>query len=98
MKTQVDLNEKTILITGCPGFIGANLVIRLLQSLSAGTIVSLDNLNDYYDPRLKEYRLSLVEKAAQNSNVRHIFVKGSIPSGTGNWWTDSLRNTGSTWW
>ena len=78
MKTQVDLNEKTILITGCPGFIGANLVIRLLQSLSAGTIVSLDNLNDYYDPRLKEYRLSLVEKAAQNSNVKHIFVKGSI--------------------
>ncbi len=78
MKTQVDLNEKTILITGCPGFIGANLVIRLLQSLSAGTIVSLDNLNDYYDPALKEYRLSLVEKAAQNSNVRHVFVKGSI--------------------
>ena len=78
MKTKIDLNEKTILITGCPGFIGANLVIRLLHSLSSGTIVSLDNLNDYYDPRLKEYRLSLVEKAAQNSKVKHVFVKGSI--------------------
>ena len=78
MKTNVDLNKKTILITGSPGFIGANLVLRLLSELSSGTIVSLDNMNDYYDPSLKEYRLSLIEETAKNSKVNHIFVKGSL--------------------
>ena len=74
----IDLNNKTILVTGSPGFIGANLVIRLLKEMSVGTVVSLDNMNDYYDPTLKEYRLSLVEKAAETSPVKHVFVKGSI--------------------
>lgn len=74
----IDLNSKTILVTGSPGFIGANLVLRLLKEMHSGTVVSLDNLNDYYDPTLKEYRLSLIEKAAENSPVKHIFVKGSI--------------------
>ena len=78
MKTHIDLNNKTILVTGSPGFIGANLVIRLLREMTGGTVVSLDNMNDYYDPALKEYRLGLVEKAAQESNVKHVFVKGSI--------------------
>ena len=76
--TKIDLNNKNILVTGCPGFIGANLVIRLLKELTGGTIVSLDNMNNYYDPALKEYRLSLVEEAAAHSPVKHIFVKGSI--------------------
>lgn len=62
MKTPVDLNNKTILVTGSPGFIGANLVIRLLRELTGGTVVSLDNMNDYYDPKLKEYRLGLMLK------------------------------------
>ena len=53
------LNTKIILITGSPGFIGANLVLRLLNSMSEGTVISFDNMNDYYDPALKEYRLSL---------------------------------------
>lgn len=75
---KIDLNNKTILVTGSPGFIGANLVIRLLKEMSGGTIVSLDNMNDYYDPALKEYRLSLIEKTAENSSVKHRFVKGSI--------------------
>jgi len=57
VKTTINLDNKKILVTGCPGFIGANLVIRLLKSLSSGMIVSLDNMNDYYDPGLKEYRL-----------------------------------------
>ena len=65
VKTPINLNNKTILVTGCPGFIGANLVIRLLSTLSSGTIVSLDNMNDYYDPGLKEYRLKLVEEVAR---------------------------------
>ena len=57
MKIPINLNNKTILVTGLPSFIGANLVIRLLRELKAGTIVSLDNLNNYYDIKLKEYRL-----------------------------------------
>ena len=77
-KQKIDLNGKKILVTGCPGFIGANLVLRLLKEMSSGTIVSLDNMNDYYDPSLKEYRLALVNKAADESPVEHIFVKGSI--------------------
>jgi nucleoside-diphosphate-sugar epimerase len=76
-KTRIDLNGKTILVTGSPGFIGANLVLRLLKEMSSGTVVSLDNMNDYYDPALKEYRLSLIKEAAITSPVRHVFVKGS---------------------
>ena len=75
---RIELNNKRILVTGSPGFIGANLVIRLLQKMHDGVIVSLDNMNDYYDPALKEYRLSLVEECAKNSLVQHVFVKGSI--------------------
>ena len=78
MKQHIDLNGKTILVTGSPGFIGANLVLRLLKELKAGTVISLDNMNDYYDPALKEYRLSLIEKAAESSPVKHVFVKDSI--------------------
>jgi nucleoside-diphosphate-sugar epimerase len=77
-KVKIDLNNKTILVTGSPGFIGANLVIRLLKELSGGTVVSLDNMNDYYDVKLKEYRLGLIEKAAHTSPVKHIFIRGSI--------------------
>ena len=77
-KVHIDLNGKTILVTGSPGFIGANLVRRLLKEMNAGTVVSLDNMNNYYDPALKEYRLSLTENAAENSAVKHVFVKGSI--------------------
>ena len=47
MKQPVELNGKTILVTGSPGFIGANLVLRLLKEMSGGTVVSLDNMNDY---------------------------------------------------
>ena len=46
--------------------------------MTSGTVISLDNMNDYYDPQLKEYRLSLIEKAAEASQVKHVFVKGSI--------------------
>lgn len=78
MKTPIDLNGKTILVTGSPGFIGANLVLRLLREMTGGMIISFDNMNDYYDPQLKEYRLGLIEKAAKSSRVQHAFVKGSI--------------------
>ena len=77
-KTNVDLNNKTILVTGSPGFIGANLVLRLMKEMTGGTIISLDNMNDYYDPKIKEYRLGLIEKSAETYPVHHVFFKGSI--------------------
>ena len=81
-KVKVELNNKTILVTGSPGFIGANLVLRLLKELTGGTVISLDNMNDYYDPALKEYRLNLIEEAAKTSPVKHIFIRGSIADKT----------------
>ena len=78
MKQPIDLNGKTILVTGSPGFIGANLVLRILTEMKSGTVISFDNMNDYYDPKLKEYRLSLIEKASEVSPVTHVFIRGSI--------------------
>jgi nucleoside-diphosphate-sugar epimerase len=77
-KVKIGLNYKTILVTGSPGFIGANLVLRLLKEMKSGTVISLDNMNDYYDTALKEYRLGLIEEATKTSPVKHIFIKGSI--------------------
>ncbi len=77
-KQHIDIDGKTILVTGSPGFVGANLVIRLLSSMGSGTVVSLDNMNDYYEVSLKEWRLAQIENAAKRSPVKHIFVKGSI--------------------
>ena len=71
--------EKTILITGSSGFIGANLTLRLMESSDPIMIVGLDNMNDYYDVSLKEYRLRLIEEAVEkNPNVAWQFIRGSI--------------------
>ncbi len=78
MKQPVELNNQTILVTGSPGFIGANLVMRLLRDLTGGHVISFDNMNDYYDPKLKEYRLSQIVKAAETSPVKHTFIKGTL--------------------
>lgn len=78
MKSHINLNNKTILVTGSPGFIGANLVLRLLGEMEGGHVISFDNMNDYYDPALKEYRLSLIEEAAKQSLVKHTFVMGTL--------------------
>jgi len=77
-KQKVELEGKTILVTGSPGFIGANLVIRLMKELKSGTVISFDSMNDYYDPELKEYRLREIEKVAVTSPVKHIFVRGNL--------------------
>ena len=70
---------KNILITGSAGFIGSNLVLRLLESKGPLRIVGLDNLNNYYDPSLKEYRLKVIdEKAAKYPEHNYTFIKGSI--------------------
>ena len=68
---------KTILVTGSAGFIGANLVRRLFREMPGGTIVGVDNMNSYYDLRLKEYRLRELDKA-KPAGVNYQFVKGSI--------------------
>ena len=69
----------TILITGSAGFIGANLVLRLLECQEPTKIIGLDNLNHYYDPSLKEYRLGIIEeKAKVCPQHEYAFVKGSI--------------------
>ena len=80
---------KNILVTGSAGFIGANLVLRLLEDQKEGTIIGLDNLNDYYDPSLKEYRLKQIEeKYAQLSQqsspatLHYQFIKGDISDKT----------------
>ena len=68
-----------ILVTGSAGFIGSNLVKRLLQDMKEGTIVGIDNMNDYYDVSLKEYRLSVISSEVEKShNIQYKFVKGSI--------------------
>lgn len=75
----IDLRNKTILITGAAGFIGANLVIELLKTVEAINVVGLDNLNDYYDVSIKEYRLAQIEKlAAEKTSSQWSFVKGNI--------------------
>ena len=79
MLDNILVNNKKILITGAAGFIGANLVLRLLKSNEPITVVGLDNMNDYYDVSLKEYRLSQIEEAAnRNPNVTWNFVLGNL--------------------
>lgn len=71
MDTDMEKKNKTILVTGSPGFIGANLVMRLLGD---NFVISVDNMNGYYDPRLKEYRLRKIEEKGGN----HLFLRGDI--------------------
>jgi len=79
--TTIDLNNKCILVTGAAGFIGSNLVKRLFNDVKGATIIGIDNMNDYYDVSLKEYRLS--ELRMKNEELRMsgnnwVFVKGDI--------------------
>ena len=73
------LKSKTILVTGSAGFIGANLVMELLQAVSPVTIVGIDSVNDYYDVSIKEYRMEQIEKEARlHSESTYVFLKGNI--------------------
>lgn len=72
----IELKGKTILVTGAAGFIGSNIICRLFEDISDITVVGVDNMNDYYDPLLKEYRLKKIE---ENSNRgKWIFIKCDI--------------------
>lgn len=75
----IELKNKSILITGAAGFIGSNLVMKLIKTGEPMKLVGLDNMNDYYDVSLKEYRLSEIEKlAAENEQVEWRFIKGDL--------------------
>ena len=63
---RIDINHKTILITGAAGFIGSNLVKRLLAETAGSSIIGIDNMNDYYDVRLKEYRIEQLKQQSHN--------------------------------
>lgn len=73
------LQEKVLLITGATGFIGSNLVMELLREVHPVHIIGIDNMNDYYDVSIKEYRLKQIEKlATEHPESSWKFIKGSI--------------------
>ena len=75
----VELKNKTILVTGAAGFIGANLVMELLRTVEPVTVIGLDTMNDYYDVSIKDYRLQEIDKvAAEHPASRWEFVRGNI--------------------
>ena len=69
----VELENKTILVTGAAGFIGSNLVKRIYKEVPSAKVVGIDNMNAYYDVSLKEFRLKELEKYSDFT-----FVKGNI--------------------
>ena len=78
LQYNIDLNGKTILVTGAAGFIGANLVKRLLNGFENVKVVGIDSITDYYDVNLKYERLKEIESLSKN----WIFIKGNIADKT----------------
>lgn len=76
LQSNINLNGKTILVTGSAGFIGSNLVKRLLTTLDGATVIGFDNCNDYYDISLKQYRLDSLEKISSDNTYK--FIKGNL--------------------
>lgn len=74
----IEINNQTIFVSGAAGFIGANLISRLLEDTMGCTIVGIDNMNDYYNPVLKQYRLNSIRVTASQSSSRFIFIKDDI--------------------
>ena len=80
---RIDLKSKTVFVTGAAGFIGSNLVLKLLDTVSPVTIVGIDNLNDYYDVSIKDWRLAQIQaNAAKHPGSAWTFVKGDIADRT----------------
>ncbi len=79
LPTNTIFSQKNILITGAAGFIGSNLVLTLLRTQECVCIVGVDNMNDYYDVSIKEWRLREIENEARKQpNATWTFIKGSI--------------------
>lgn len=79
IRENITIKNKKILITGAGGFIGSNLVMKLLRTVESANIVGIDNMNDYYDVSIKEYRLAEIEKlAVTKENCKWTFIKGNI--------------------
>ena len=75
----IELKNKTVFVTGSAGFIGSNLVLELLKTQSPIHIVGLDNMNDYYDVSIKEWRLAEIEKCAvEHLESSYQFYKGDL--------------------
>ena len=78
LENNIELRGACVLVTGAAGFIGSNLVMELIRTVGDIKIIGLDSVNDYYDPKIKEYRLSEIEKLASTSKAEFIFIKGNI--------------------
>lgn len=75
----IELGNKTVLVTGSAGFIGSNLVLKLLKTQSPITIIGLDNMNDYYDVSIKEWRLQEIEKCvSEHSDSSYVFYRDDL--------------------
>ena len=70
---KIDLEGKVVLVTGAAGFIGSNLVIELFKTIDDIKVVGIDNMNNYYDVSIKEWRLKEIEKLG--GQWRHIRQK-----------------------
>lgn len=78
-KKSIELGNRAVFITGSSGFIGSNLVIELLRTQSSIHIIGIDNMNDYYDVSIKEWRLKQIEKVAlEHTDSKWTFIKGNI--------------------
>ena len=90
----VTLDGKTILVTGAAGFIGSNLVLELLRTVSSVHIIGIDNMNDYYDVSIKEYRLKQIETLAKEMERQGQKNQGTPDSGM----TPGTSETGASAW
>lgn len=74
-----NLKSKVILVTGSAGFIGAKLIMKLLQLQSPIKIIGIDNMNDYYDVSIKKWRLAEIHRVSEeHPDSLWLFIEGSI--------------------
>ena len=78
LEKNVKLENKTILVTGAAGFIGANLILSLLKNVEHVEIIGIDNMNAYYDVALKEFRLNQIRELASGVTGTFTFIRESI--------------------